>query len=370
MANRDESEALVEQVQAAVAKNQPVDIQGSGSKPFGRDVSGSIVQQDPSAVSVSTLKHAGIVNYEPTELVVTVRAGTPLRELITALRSEGQMLPFEPPLMNNAYLPGGTIGGVIACGLSGPRRPWAGSARDYILGTRIINGQGQMLSFGGEVMKNVAGYDVSRLQVGAFGTLGLLMDLSMKVLPSPELEITLLHEIEQANDLSSLIALARQPLPLSASMLVGRQRYVRLSGSAVAVEATARQLGGTHVSDTDAPWQGVRDLTHEFFTDERPLWRLSVADHAPQMDLPGDWLLDWGGAQRWLKTEAPAEQIFKAATLTAGHATRYSPVVGNEPVFQPLCGAMQRLQLRIRESFDPEHLLNRGHFHPELEQAA
>lgn len=370
MADGDDSQALVEQVQTAVAVNQPVDIQGSGSKPFGRDASGLMMQQDSSALSVTTLRHTGIVSYEPTELVVTVRAGTPLPELIAVLRSEGQMLPFEPPQMNSGNLPGGTIGGVIACGLSGPRRPWVGSARDYILGTQIINGHGQALSFGGEVMKNVAGYDVSRLQVGAFGTLGLLLDLSMKVLPLPETEITLQHEIDQVHDLSSLIALARQPLPLSATLLAGRQRYLRLSGSAVAVEAAARQLGGNRVKDADAPWQGVRDLTHVFFDDERPLWRLSVADHAPPVELPGDWLLDWGGAQRWLKTEAPAEQIFKLTEAVGGHATRYSPVAGCEPVFQPLSGAMQRLQARLRQSFDPHCLLNRGHFHPELEQAA
>jgi len=370
MADGDDTQGLVEQVQAAVARSQPVDISGSGSRPFGRNSSAVMAQHDTAALPVSTLQHAGVISYEPTELVVSVRAGTSLHDLAACLRSEGQMLPFEPPMMNSGCLPGGTIGGVMACGLSGPRRPWAGSARDYILGTRIINGHGQALSFGGEVMKNVAGYDVSRLQVGAFGTLGLLLNLSMKVLPLPETEITLLHEIKQAHDLSSLVALARQPLPLSATLLVGRQRYLRLSGSAVAVEAAARQLGGSRVKDTEAPWQGVRDLTHVFFNDERPLWRLSVADHAPAIDLPGDWLFDWGGAQRWLKTEAPAEQIFRMTEAVAGHATRYGPVAGGEPVFQPLSGAMQRLQLRLRQSFDPQCLLNRGHYHPELEQAA
>lgn len=360
-AGNDASEAIAARVRDAFETGEPLEIQGSGTRrAIGHDVPGN---------PLSMLGHCGIVSHEPTELVLTARTGTPVREVVETLAAHRQRLAFEPPDG------GGTLGGAIACGLSGPARPYTGAARDFTLGVRVVDGRGQALRFGGEVMKNVAGYDVSRLQVGAFGTLGVLLEVSMKVLPMPEAEITLHHELDAADagDASSLVALARRPLPLSASLVLGRDRWMRLSGSRLAVEAAARELGGSRVDDTDAPWNAVRERTHAFFDDPRPLWRLSVPDHVPAPDLPGDWLLDWGGAQRWLVTEAPADAVFAAARSASGHATRYRRVVDGAveavdgALFQPIDGIARRLQHRLRDRFDPKRVLNRGRYHPELD---
>lgn len=361
--SHDASEALVEQVQEAVDNDAPLRIVGGDSKA----TLGNRIADDKSVV-LNTRSHEGIIDYDPTELVVTVRAGTKLEELNNVLSEAGQMLPFDPPDWQ-----GSTIGGVIACGLSGPRRPFSGSARDYVLGTRVINGQAQDLSFGGQVMKNVAGYDVSRLQVGAWGTLGVLLDVSMKVLPKPELELTIRQQCKP-HDLQAFAPLMRKPIPLSGAMLIDDYRYLRLSGSDAAVRVAAAELGGDIVEDNDV-WQSVRDHTHSFFTaaykatgdKNNTLWRVSVADYMPALDLPGDWLHEWAGGQRWLLTTASVNEVFRVVDEAEGHATRYSVASPDDAVFQPLNGAMQTLQTRVRNSFDPQRLFNRGRFHPELD---
>ena len=364
MTSKDDSAALLERVKESAQTKTPVRIVGGDSK---KHLGNSSVEH--VSTEVSMLGHSGIISYDPTELVVTVRAGTRLADLNKTLFEAGQMLPFEPPEFS-----GSTIGGVLACGLSGPRRPFSGSARDYVLGMRVINGQAQDLSFGGEVMKNVAGYDVSRTQVGAWGTLGLLLDTSMKVLPCPEKELTLSQE-SSAHDAQAFAAFLRQPLPLSGAMLIGTRRFFRLSGSESAVVAAAKELGGDEVSDAASVWAAVRNQTHEFFeqaagahTQSETLWRISVADHAPAINIEGEWLYEWAGAQRWLKTSMSAKAVFEAAAAAGGHAIRYS---GNAAVdsFQPLDGPMRRLQARVRDSFDPDRLFNRGRFHPELDVA-
>ena len=361
MTDNDDSAGLLEQVSQAAGQKSPINICGGNSKQAWGDISSDAV---PGA-ELSLLNHRGIIDYDPTELVVSVRAGTPLYELNQSLDDAGQMLPFEPP-----QWPGSTIGGVLACGLSGPRRPFNGSARDYVLGTRVINGQAQDLSFGGKVMKNVAGYDVSRVQIGAWGTLGVLLDVSMKVLPKPELEVTVQHETD-ANELQSFAALMRRPLPLSGAMLINRDRFIRLSGSRMAVESAANKLGGERVANADKLWNSVRDHTHPFFSNklvaDESLWRISVADHVPMLTLEGDWLHEWAGGQRWLKTTQNATQVFTAVESMGGHATRYGPSSAAGAAFQPLQGSMQRLQSRLRDSFDPQRLFNRGRFHPELD---
>lgn len=361
MTSNDDSGALIERVQQAVDTATPMVICAGNSK----SALGNTLPPAAEADSVSVLSHTGIISYDPTELVVTVRSGTTMHELVSVLDEAGQMLPFEPPT-----LPQSTIGGVLACGLSGPRRPFSGSARDYVLGTRVINGRAQDLSFGGQVMKNVAGYDVSRVQTGAWGTLGILLDMSMKVLPKPEAELTLVHAAK-AHDTRGFSPLMRQPLPLSGAMLIGEKRYLRLSGSTAAVRAAASALGGDALNADDAGiWHSVRDHEHEFFTDlsgDTTLWRISVADHAPPLRLPGSYLYEWSGAQRWLKTDVPAADVFAAALAAGGHASRYSAGLPDEPAFQPLTGVMQRLQARVRDSFDPQRLFNRGRFHPELD---
>ena len=364
----DNSAALLDRVKTALDKQSPIRIRGGNSKVH----LGQSVEQDNVEI-LDTRTHTGIVNYDPTELVVTVRAGTSLQALVDTLDEAGQMMPFEPPV-----LPGATVGGVLACGLAGPRRPFSGSARDYVLGTRVINGHAQDVSFGGEVMKNVAGYDVSRVQVGAWGTLGVLLDVSMKVLPKPELELTLRQDCK-ANALQEFAPLMRQSMPLSGAMLIDRHRYIRLSGSEAAVRVAAASLGGD-VLDNNALWAAVRDHTHDFFTadkhddgrqgndrQDKTLWRISVADYTPSLDLAGAWLHEWAGGQRWLWTSVSADEVFRVVEAANGHATRYSIAADDQPAFQPLSGGMKRLQARLRDSFDPLRVFNRGRFHPELD---
>lgn len=361
--SNDASDALIELIQRHVAEQQCVQIAGGNSKAFLGCASGSAQTE----TTVSTLDHHGVVNYEPTELVITARSGTPVTTVVKTLEEAGQQLPFEPPQFPNA-----TLGGTIACGLSGPARPYLGSARDHMLGARVVNGSGEALRFGGEVMKNVAGYDVSRVQVGAYGTLGLLLDVSLKVLPLPENTLTLVFE-QQAHDTKPMVQLARQFLPVSASALIGTKRYIRLSGSDAGVHAAARKLGG-EMSDDATLWDSLRDLSHEFFHDERPTWRVSVADFSPPLNLPDDpdgtpaaVLYDWGGAQRWVKTRAPATTLFNMASALGGHATRFTKGPCDEHAHQPIEGIAARLQKELRSSFDPQRLLNRGRFHPELD---
>ncbi|MFK7994455.1 MAG: glycolate oxidase subunit GlcE [Granulosicoccus sp.] len=360
--SNDASEVLVEQVRQAIERKAPLRIVGGNSKAsLGNKVDHS------DATELAVRSHEGIISYDPTELVVTVRAGTPLADLNDVLSEAGQMLPFDPPDWS-----GSTIGGVIACGLSGPRRPFSGAARDYVLGTRVINGQAQNLSFGGQVMKNVAGYDVSRIQVGAWGTLGVLLDVSMKVLPLPELELTI-RQTSNRDDLQGFAPLMRKPLPLSGAMLIDSDRYLRLSGSDAAVRVAAAELGGDIVDNNI--WQAVRDHTHPFFlaageatqNSKQNLWRISVADYSPALTLSGDWLYEWAGAQRWLLTSAAAEDVFRVVKEAQGHATRYNAGDMASPAFQPLNGTMKSLQSRLRDSFDPLRLFNRGRFHPELD---
>ncbi|MFK7890603.1 MAG: glycolate oxidase subunit GlcE [Granulosicoccus sp.] len=361
----DSSELLRDQVAEATESQSILRIAGGNSKAS----LGNAVPDTPEhpVRPLSTRSHCGIISYEPTELVVTVRSGTALQSLNAELEKAGQMLPFEPP-----ELPDSTIGGVLACGFSGPRRPFSGSARDYVLGVRVINGAARDLSFGGQVMKNVAGYDVSRLQIGAWGTLGVMLDISMKVLPKPEVEMTLVQE-SAPGDTAAFATFLRRPLPLSGALLIGRQRYFRLSGSEAAVRAAALGMGGDSVEHGDELWRSVRDHTHEFFTSPseagKTLWRISVADHAPALSLSGDFVYDWAGAQRWLLSDEPADNIFEQARALGGHAMRFGPGNSEDPAFQPLNAAMLKLQSRLRDSFDPQRLFNRGLFHPELDQS-
>ena len=355
MNNNDDTDALQQAVQQACDASSAINIQGGHSKLF--------LGKGDAANTVSTLSHTGIVNYEPTELVVSVRAGTPLIELIDELAANGQMLPFEPPQHRGA-----TIGGVLACGLSGPARPFTGSARDYVLGVRMINGQAQHLRFGGDVMKNVAGYDVSRLQIGAYGSLGLLLDASMKVLPVPQHELTIVSTRSTADDYSYISGLGRQALPVTAAAVHGYTQYIRLSGTEAAVKSAAKLLEGEIDSSADAFWAALRDQTLDFFNTDKTLWRISVAEYAQNLPLTGKWLYDWAGAQRWLCTDESPESVFAAAAAAGGHAIRYG-IKNDAPRFQPLTGTAQRLQQRLRDSFDAERLFNPGQFHPELDPA-
>ena len=347
---------VVEQIRAVVEEaaraHQSLRIEGGGSKGFyGCPVSGS---------PVATLAHSGIVEYEPSELVVTVRAGTPLAALEAALDEAGQMLPFEPPYFGE----NATVGGAIATGLSGPRRAYAGSARDFVLGAHVVDGSGRLLRFGGRVIKNVAGFDAARLMVGAQGTLGVLTEVSLKVLPRPHSEAQLEFEMSEADAIRSMNEWAGKPWPITATFFHGGRLRVRLAGAEPAVEAAVRRLGGASSAFGAEFWRAVRE--HELDCLRLPaggrdvLWRIGVASTAAPLDLPGEQAIEWGGSLRWLRTDCPASEVRAAAALTGGHASVFRGEVAGAPRFQPLPGALAELHRRVKAALDPAGILNPG----------
>lgn len=349
MSDKDHSEQLQTAVQAAISNKQPIQLRAGGSKDFyGRTPHGEVLQVN---------EHSGIMQYEPSELVITARAGTPLREIEQTLADNNQMLAFEPPhLGENA-----TLGGTIACGLSGPRRPFTGSARDYVLGTRVINGHGEIVSFGGQVMKNVAGYDISRLMTGSLGTLGLLLDVSLKVLPKPEAELTLMREAnaEKANELLS--RWSGRALCLSAGCYDGERLFVRLSGAESAVLKIQKHLGAEPYVEGEQFWQDVREQQRPFFQHEGSLWRISLPAATAPLNLPGRSLWDWAGAQRWVVYKEPDEEhIRTAATNAGGHAHLFRNGNRDAEVFQALPAPLHALQKRIKHAMDPAGIFNPG----------
>jgi len=348
--DRDASQQLLEQVNTALANATPLRIQGGNSKAFlGRDVMGEVLD---------TRSHRGIVSYDPSELVITARAGTPLRALCAALDAAGQMLPCEPPTFGDA-----TVGGMVAAGLSGPRRPWAGSVRDFVLGTRVITGLGKHLRFGGEVMKNVAGYDLSRLLTGSFGCLGLLTEVSLKVLPKPRLCSSIALEVNSTQALARLTEWGRQPLPISAASHDGHLLRLRLEGGEGSVAAAHDRLGGEVIDP--AYWQDLNEQRLDFFNDGQALWRLSLPQKTGVLVLPGEQLIDWGGAQRWLKSTADGATIQALAAAAGGHATCYSHGLEDSP-FQPLPPTLLRYQRQLKAQLDPHGLFNPGRMYAEI----
>ncbi|MCB1760493.1 MAG: glycolate oxidase subunit GlcE [Gammaproteobacteria bacterium] len=353
IADNDILESLQQQVQEAAARNTPLRLVGGDSKSF--------LGNSDNGEPLSLAAHRGIVNYEPKELVITARAGTPLRDIELTLAAQQQRLAFEPPHFGD----GATLGGTIACGLSGPARPYAGSARDFVLGVRMLNGRGENLRFGGEVMKNVAGYDVSRLMCGAMGTLGVLLEISLKVLPGPEREITLVQERTPEEAIRVVNAWAARPIPLTASCYDGLHLYVRISGVAEAVAAGRDLVGGTELPDSDTIWQDIREHRHAFFDSTRPLWRLSLPPRTAPLALPGKELIDWGGAQRWLLSDAPGTSIRRIVAEHGGHATLFRRGVEHER-FHPLSDALLKLHQRLKQAFDPVAILNPGRLYPDF----
>ena len=349
---------LKSRIRTAIEARAPLYIRGGGTKEF--------YGGDPVGEVLSTTGHAGIVDYEPNELVLTARAGTPLGTLESALRGRNQMLAFEPPRFGS----GATLGGAIASGLSGPRRPYAGAARDFILGVRVIDGAGDELAFGGRVMKNVAGFDVSRLMTGALGTLGVITEVSLKCLPLPKSEMTVAFACAADEAVRKTNQWAGQPLPLSATCYHDGVLHVRLSGATSAIDAARKTIGGDALTDDEAFWTSIRDQTQPFFSAAAArgatVWRLSVKATAPYADLSGEQMIEWGGALRWLTAADgfDSERVRTWAASHGGHATLYRSRDKSEGAFQPLSQTMHALHERLKTTFDPHGIFNRGRLYP------
>jgi glycolate oxidase FAD binding subunit len=345
---------LAQTIRDAGARRQPLRIRGGGSKDFyGGELRGDVLD---------TRMYSGIVDYEPTELVITARAGTPLRDIEDTLRAQGQMLAFEPPYFGGDA----TLGGCVAAGLSGPRRAYAGSVRDLVLGIRMLDGVGRDLRFGGQVMKNVAGYDVSRLMTGSLGTLGVLLEVSLKTLPLPITETTLRREHNAADAIALMNTWAGTPLPITATCHVDDQLYVRLSGAESGVRAAHYKLGGEEVTDAVTFWQDVRDHRSACFRTDCALWRASAKPTAPPLAIHSPQLIEWSGALRWVATDLNASQVRDEAARAGGHATLFRGGDKRVGVMHPLTPALSAVHRRLKATFDPHSILNPGRMYPDF----
>ena len=379
-------DAIVERIKTAASTGTPLRIRGGGTKDFyGQSLQGEILD---------TTSLNGITSYEPSELVVTVKAGTPLAELEAALAEKNQCLPFEPPhyekiwgtasepieLLPKFVRTQTTVGGMVAAGLSGPSRASSGGVKDFILGVNMVNGKGEELRFGGTVMKNVAGYDVSRLMAGSMGTLGLITEVSIKVLPIAPAEATLKLECSQTEAINKLNAWGAQPLPLNASCWIQESGagtlYVRLRGAVAAVDAAVKKMGGTlqnQASGNDtvaADWLALRNQNMDFFKlqGDECLWRLSVPDATPDLQL-GETLIEWHGAQRWVKLPySEVATIRSKANAMGGNAILFiaaqaintPAILENRVIFNPLKAPLDRIHRDLKRQFDPAGIFNRG----------
>ena len=366
---------LIDQVRSARSGAFSLDIQGGGSKAFYGGL--------PQGAPLDVKRLCGISSYEPSELVVTARAGTPLAELEAVLAAQGQCLPFEPPRFGTrtalagtgAGTESGTVGGMVAAGLAGPARASVGGVRDYVLGASLLNGRAELLSFGGTVMKNVAGYDISRALVGSMGVLGVICEVSLKVLPLAPATVTLRLESNQADAIQRLNQWGGQPLPLNASAWWDGMLVLRLAGAAAAVVAAQKSLGGELIEAglANSFWVGLRDHEDEFFVAAlkaveggASLWRLSVPATTSPLKLSGEQLLEWGGAQRWICTSAPAASLREAAAAVGGHAVLFRGQDKSAGTFAPLKPPLDQIQRDLKRAFDPDGVFNRGRLWPQM----
>ncbi len=347
MPGQDMSADLAAQISAAHAAHRPLRISGGDSKQFLG------CRLDGERLDIGS--HRGIVDYEPNELVMTVRAGTTLDEIDAALAQHDQTPGFEPP----RYGAASTIGGTLACNLSGPARPWLGSIRDAVLGLRLINGRGEQLRFGGRVIKNVAGFDVARLQAGAYGVLGLITEISIKVLPKPETSTTLVHELDAGDAVVRMNELASSPAPLCGLAWAAGRMFIRLCGSAAAVAAATHRIGGDAVDGSI--WQQLRDRPAQLFdtADERPLWRFSVKS-TTKVSLDEEVVIDWGGALRFVRTDATLEEMSRLASDAGGYVMRISKAAPGSEFMQQPAAAVRGIHERLKQMFDPARIFNPG----------
>jgi glycolate oxidase FAD binding subunit len=349
---------LRDRILTAAANREAIQIRAGGSKDFyGNTPNGSVL--DPRGCS-------GIVLYEPTELVIVVQGGTTLEEVESALEHHNQMLAFEPPRFGRQA----TVGGCIASGLAGPRRcaygTSGGGVRDFVLGVKLLDGQGRLLKFGGRVIKNVAGYDISRMLVGSLGVFGVIVEASFKVVPKPMREMTLRFEVDEPTALSTLSGWSERPLPISASVWCGGALHVRLSGSRAALSAA--QIGGEELDSVEAArfWISVREHTHPFFGGDLPLWRLSLPPATPSLGIAADQMIEWHGALRWLRSNEPADAIRACARRLGGHATLFRGGDRSQDIFSPLAPGLLAIHQRLRAEFDPGGIFDAGRMYRAL----
>jgi glycolate oxidase FAD binding subunit len=364
--------ALAERLVAATTNHEPLCLRGGGTKDFyGNAPRGTVL--DLSALTNATpAALLAAVEYEASELVVTAPAALPLSALEDLLAVQGQMLAFEPP----RFAAGGTVGGCVAAGLAGPRRrstgPTHGGLRDFVLGARLVDGRGRALAFGGRVMKNVAGYDLSRVLAGSLGVLGAITEVSLKVLPLPFAETTLVQDCTEQESLALVNGWAGQPLPVSATAWEAGRLHVRLSGASAAVDAAMARLGGERLTEAVAAswWSALRDQQLPYFSGDAPLWRLALPPAAPSLGLAGSQFIEWSGAQRWLTTSLPASVVRQRATALGGHATSFRVQdrsdASTPDAFTPLAPALLAIHRRLKAEFDPAGVLNPGRLSPEL----
>jgi len=339
---------LLDQVRVAISESEPLCIVGGTSKPH--------LGRKPAGVPIEVSKHAGIVEYQPTELLVTVRAGTKVRDLREVLAEKNQVLASDPPEFDGKA----TIGGTLACNQSGPPRPWFGSIRDHVLGVRLINGKGEHLRFGGQVMKNVAGYDVSRLQAGAMGAYGLLTEVSLKVLPKPDASLTVRRSVDANEAIRMMNEISMTPTPLMGACWYDGDMYLRLSGPGAVIETAASGLDGERLANHTAFWTALRDQALPFFDSAQDLWRFSVRPNARLSKPQNDWLIDWGGAQRWIAGQHDSDELEKIAARSGGEVTRIRGGNRNAERLPSPSASKRALLMRMKQAFDPAGVFNPG----------
>ena len=339
---------LLSQVRSAVDARRPLCIVGGNSK--------HQIGREPRGERLELQGYSGIVDYQPSELVVTARAGTTVTELQQALAEKNQVLASDPPQFGGRA----TIGGSLACNLSGPARPWCGSIRDHVLGVRLINGRGEHLRFGGQVMKNVAGFDVSRLQAGAMGTLGIVTELSLKVMPRPESSITIKRSIDAIGALRVTSEICRKPLPLTGAFWNAGNLYVRLGGAASVVDAGSRQIAGDVLEDDAGIWSALREMDSPFFSNASDLWCVSLRPTAKHVMPEQDWLIDWRGARRWLAAPCDRESLDEHFEEEGVEAWQVRGAARDAEVFPDRGVTYQNMLRRLKAALDPSGIFNPG----------
>ena len=348
-------ETLEETVNQARKAGRPMAIEGGGTRRFyGREIVGE---------PLSLANYSGIVEYYPTELVITSRAGTAMSELSRILAENGQILGFEPPVFGA----GSTLGGTIAMGMAGPGRPYRGSVQDFVLGMHILTGTGKVMHFGGQVIKNVAGFDISRLMVGALGCLGIILDISIKVIPQPQCEKTLSFEYSDGNEaVAAFNSLAGKPFPVTAAAWFDGIARVRLTGSSAGINSAVRKIGGAVDEEGAEFWRSIRNHTHRFFRGNAILRRVNIKPSAPLYPGNNSVLIDWGGALRWYRGEKNNEVLNEFIYSQGGYIEDFRSGDRSKEMFPVPDSAMMKIHRSLKQAFDPDRILNPGRMYVEL----